>query len=72
MAANSCVILLVEEEPILRDVTGFRLELLGYEVVTCEGANQAQGWLQQNLPRLSVLGLVAERGSLDLRMQLIE
>jgi CheY-like chemotaxis protein len=70
MSSNSCIILLVEEEPILREVTGFRLELLGYDVVSCEGANQAQAWLQQQLPRLIVVGQVAETGSLDFLNQL--
>lgn len=70
MADNSCTILLVEEEPILREVTGFRLDLLGYDVACCEGANQAQEWLQQQLPRLIVIGQVAEADSFEFLNQL--
>jgi CheY-like chemotaxis protein len=70
MSASSHAILLVEEEPILREVTGFRLELLGYEVVCCEGANQAHAWLQQQLPRLIVVGQVAEADPLEFLNQL--
>jgi CheY-like chemotaxis protein len=70
MSNNVYAILLVEEEPILREVTGFRLELLGYEVACCEGAHQAQEWLQQQLPRLIVVGQVAEADSIEFLNQL--
>jgi response regulator RpfG family c-di-GMP phosphodiesterase len=70
MSVNSYAILLIEEEPILREVTSFRLELLGYEIASCEGANQAQALLQQHLPRLIVVGQVAEADSIDFLNQL--
>jgi CheY-like chemotaxis protein len=70
MSTNSPTILLVEEEPILREVTGFRLELLGYDVACCEGANQALAWLEQRLPRLIVVGQVAEADSIEFLNQL--
>jgi response regulator RpfG family c-di-GMP phosphodiesterase len=51
-------------------VTGFRLELLGYEVASCEGANQAHEWLLLQLPRLIVVGQVAEADSIEFLNQL--
>jgi response regulator RpfG family c-di-GMP phosphodiesterase len=65
MTQQLCNILLVEEEPTLREITAFRLELLGYEVISCEGANLAGEWLQANLPKLIVVGQVAEIGSCE-------
>lgn len=41
MAFQSATILLIEEEPVLLDITAFRLELLGYHVITKEAANEA-------------------------------
>ena len=70
MSQELCTILLVEEEPVLREITTFRLELLGYEVVSWEGANQANEWLQNQLPKLIVVGQVAETGPLDFLNQL--
>lgn len=70
MSVPTCTILLVEEEPVLREVTAFRLELLGYQVVNFESAGNAQAWLQQELPQLIVVGQVAETGSLDFLNQL--
>ena len=70
MSLQRYTILLVEEEPVLREITTFRLELLGYEVVAWEGANQANEWLQNQLPKLIVVGQVAETGPLDFLNQL--
>lgn len=70
MSIPTCTILLVEEEPVLREVTVFRLELLGYQVVSFESAGNAQAWLQHKLPQLIVVGQVAETGSLDFLNQL--
>ena len=70
MKQQHCVILLVEEEPILREITVFRLELLGYEVIAWEGANLANEWLQSQLPQLIVVGQVAETGSFEFLNQL--
>jgi DNA-binding response OmpR family regulator len=70
MSQHLCSILLVEEEPVLREITTFRLELLGYEVASWEGANQANEWLQNQLPNLIIVGQVAETGPLDFLNQL--
>jgi len=48
-------ILLVEEEPTLREITAFRLELLGYDVVRQESAELALDWLRTNLPNLIIV-----------------
>jgi CheY-like chemotaxis protein len=48
-------ILLVEEDPTLREITAFRLELLGYEVVSQESAETALEWLRTNLPSLVIV-----------------
>lgn len=49
-------LLLIEEEPVLRDVTAFRLELLGYEVDQCDNADAALARLQQVLPDVVIVG----------------
>ena len=49
-------ILLIEEEPVLLEITAFRLELLGYEVVTKESAEAALEWLNSELPDVLLLG----------------
>ncbi len=56
MAGPAQTVLLVEEDPTLREVTAFRLELLGYEVVSLDSAEEALTWLQEDLPRLLVIG----------------
>jgi CheY-like chemotaxis protein len=43
-------ILLVEGEPTLLEITAFRLELLGYEVVAQDSAEKALEWLADKLP----------------------
>jgi CheY-like chemotaxis protein len=52
-------ILLIEEEPTLLDIAAFRLELLGYDVETCDGADRALAWLTSNLPDLIAVGYLA-------------
>lgn len=59
-------ILLIEEEPVLRDITSFRLELLGYQVETLATALEAQQWLADNLPTLIGVGHVADVDPLEL------
>jgi CheY-like chemotaxis protein len=51
-------ILLVEEDATLLEITGFRLELLGYEVVTQESAERALEWLKDELPSLIIVDQV--------------
>lgn len=70
MSDNIRTVLLVEEEPVLREITSFRLELLGYHVSAFEGANQAHEYLKVQLPRLIVVGQVADNHSLDFLNQL--
>jgi DNA-binding response OmpR family regulator len=43
-------ILLIEEDATLLDITAFRLELLGYEVIAKESAELALRWLADELP----------------------
>jgi DNA-binding response OmpR family regulator len=58
-------ILLIEEEPTLLDITAFRLELLGYAVEACDGADAAMTWLVGDLPGLIVVGNVADMEAVD-------
>lgn len=48
-------ILLVEEDPILLEITAFRLELLGYEMIAQESAEQALEWIETHLPSLIIV-----------------
>ena len=48
-------ILLVEEDSTLMEITAFRLELLGYEVVKKESAEAALEWLEKDLPALIIV-----------------
>ena len=70
MQRKSARILLIEEEPILSEITGFRLELLGYQVVTVASAERAQGWLAEQLPDLIIVGHVSEAEPLEFVTQL--
>ncbi len=53
-------ILMLEEEPALLDMTAFRLELLGYQVVQFTGADGALDWLAANLPDLIAVGYLSD------------
>ena len=55
MSDRSPQILFVEEDPILLEITAFRLELLGYEVVTHESGERALEWLHDRLPTLIIV-----------------
>jgi DNA-binding response OmpR family regulator len=55
MSRQTPQILLVEEDPLLREITAFRLELLGYDVVKLPSAEQALDWLQRDLPTLMIV-----------------
>jgi DNA-binding response OmpR family regulator len=48
-------VLLIEEDPTLLEITAFRLELLGYEVVKQDSAEEALVWLQNELPDLVIV-----------------
>jgi CheY-like chemotaxis protein len=55
MSDTSPQILLVEEDPILLEVTAFRLELLGYNVVAQRLAEAALEWLRNHCPELIIV-----------------
>jgi CheY-like chemotaxis protein len=55
MADYKRQILFVEEDPVLLEITAFRLELLGYEVVTQQSAERALEWLRDQLPALIIV-----------------
>lgn len=48
-------ILLIEGDPTLREITAFRLELLGYSVETLESAERALESLRDKLPSLIIV-----------------
>lgn len=54
MSQETPRILFVEEEPVLAEITQFRLELLGYEVVLVNNAEDALAWLQKEIPSLVI------------------
>lgn len=65
MSAQKKQILLIEEEPVLLDIMAFRLELLGYEVVTQNSADAALAWLADFLPELVAVGRIADMDPVD-------
>lgn len=65
MPSQDATILLIEEEPTLREITSFRLELLGYQVITKTTADQANQFLLTQLPDLIAVGHVAEMESIE-------
>lgn len=60
MNAGRKTILMLEEEPALLEITAFRLELLGYQVVQFTGADGALDWLASNLPDLIAVGYLSD------------
>jgi len=65
MSLQGATILLIEEEPTLREITSFRLELLGYRVVTKITADEANLSIAEQLPSLIAVGHVAEMESIE-------
>ncbi|MFO0791171.1 MAG: response regulator [Pirellulales bacterium] len=55
MADKSPQILLIEGDPTLLEITAFRLELLGYHVVSRESAELALEWLKNELPSVIIV-----------------
>lgn len=49
-------ILLIEEDATLREITQFRLELLGHRVVAYASGGDALDWLTNELPRAILIG----------------
>lgn len=66
MSLNRKQILLVEEDPILLDVTAFRLELLGYEVIALDSGAAAVQWLAAYVPALVAVGHLSDIDPVDL------
>lgn len=62
---HSRKILLIEEEAVLREVTEFRLELLGFQVAAVDSARSANERIQEQLPEMIVLGTAAETDSFE-------
>jgi DNA-binding response OmpR family regulator len=60
MALGRKTILLVEDDSALLDITAFRLELLGYEVVTHATAEAALTWLSEHKPDLIAVGYLPD------------
>lgn len=65
MSLQEATILLIEEEATLREITAFRLELLGYRVITKVKADEASQLLAGELPDLIAVGHVAEMESIE-------
>ncbi len=65
MTLQDSTILLIEEEATLREITSFRLELLGYRVVTKITADEANRSMAEKLPNLIAVGHVAEMESIE-------
>lgn len=49
-------ILLIEEDATLREITGFRLELLGHRVMAFSSGGDALEWLVKDLPDAILIG----------------
>lgn len=62
---ENATILLIEEEQTLLEITAFRLELLGYQVINQNTADGAAKWLNDSLPDLIAVGHVAEMESVE-------
>jgi DNA-binding response OmpR family regulator len=57
MSYDSPKVLLIEEDPTLAEVTGFRLELLGFRVSTAASAEGALTAVGRELPDVIILDL---------------
>ena len=58
MSDRTTTILLIEGDPTLLEITAFRLELLGYQVVSHDSAERGIEWLSQQLPDLIIVDYV--------------
>lgn len=56
MADTKQTVLLIEEDPTLREITKFRLELLGHDVVEVDSGEAALQWIQKELPAIVIVG----------------
>jgi len=57
MPHDAPLILLIEDEPVLAEVTGFRLELLGFEVETVASSEETFRATQRRMPEAIILNL---------------
>jgi CheY-like chemotaxis protein len=55
MPGQTSRILLIEGDRTLLEITAFRLELLGYEVITLDTAERGLDWLRDQLPTLVIV-----------------
>jgi len=55
MADRSTTILLIEGDPTLLEITAFRLDLLGYQVITFDSAERAMEWINEQLPSVIIV-----------------
>ena len=55
MPGQSPQILLIEGDRTLLEITAFRLELLGYGVITFDTAEKALEWMHDQLPTLVIV-----------------
>jgi DNA-binding response OmpR family regulator len=58
MPNQSPQILLIEGDATLLEITAFRLELLGYQVVSYDSAERAIEWLKDQLPSMIIVDYV--------------
>ena len=58
MSDQNTTILLIEGDLTLLEITAFRLELLGYRVVSHDSAERGIEWLSQQLPDLIIVDYV--------------
>ena len=58
MLNQSPQILLIEGDETLLEITAFRLELLGYQVVSYDSAERALEWLKDQLPSTVIVDQV--------------
>jgi DNA-binding response OmpR family regulator len=55
MLNQSPQILLIEGDATLLEITAFRLELVGYQVISMDSAERALEWLTSQLPSLIIV-----------------
>ena len=72
MLNNRARILVVEEEQILLDIVAFRLELLGFEVMTKSTADDALAWLAGQTPDLAAVGYLPDMDPVEFLNRLRE
>jgi DNA-binding response OmpR family regulator len=58
MPNQSPQILLIEGDATLLEITAFRLELLGYQVISLDSAERALEWLKEQLPSMIIVDYV--------------